>query len=61
MGKRLNEYADYFDTCRVKRNISDYTSVGEISQGETEELISEVIKFKHIVQSWIEENKPEYL
>jgi len=61
MGKRVSEYADYFDTCRVKRNVSDYTSVGEISQGETEELIAEVIKFRQIIQHWIEQNNLEYL
>lgn len=53
MGESVNAYADYFNTCRVKRNLSDYTSVGEISQGESEELIAEVMKFRRIVEDWI--------
>ncbi len=61
MGESVNEYADYFNTCRVKRNTSDYTSVGEVSHGEAEELIAEVIKFREIVQNWIKKNNSEYL
>lgn len=61
MGEMVSEYSDYFDTCRIKRNVSDYTSVGEISQGEAEELIIEVVKFRQVVEDWIERNNPEYL
>ena len=61
MDKTVSEYTNYFDICRVKSNVSDYTSVGEISQGEAEELIAEVIKFREIIQRWIEKYNPEYL
>jgi uncharacterized protein (UPF0332 family) len=61
MGESISEYADYFDTCRVKRNISDYTSVDEISRGEAQELIKEVIGFRKIVRNWIGENHLEYV
>lgn len=61
MGDSVMEYSDYFDTCRTKRNISDYTSADEISQGEAVELIDEVIKFREIVLHWLENKPPEYL
>jgi hypothetical protein len=61
MNDSIKEYADYFEVCRVKRNISDYENVDEISQSESVELIMEVIKFKQIVLRWIEEYKPGYL
>lgn len=61
MDDSLDEYANYFDTCRIKRNKSDYTNVDEISQGEAEELIEEVEKFKNIILGWLKKNSPEYL
>jgi hypothetical protein len=61
LGDGITEYSAYFDTCRVKRNLSDYTSSGVVSLGETEELISEVSKFKGVIQTWIQKNTPEYL
>jgi len=47
---------DYFDSCRVKRNISDYDRAGEISKSEVEELIEEAKKFKEIVKEWVKRN-----
>ncbi len=61
MDDSVKEYSDYFEVCRVKRNISDYENVDEISQTEAEELISEVTKFRRIVLQWIEKYKPEHL
>lgn len=61
MGETVSEYACYFDVCRVKRNVSDYANVNEISQSEAEELIEEVIKFRKNVLRWIKKKNPEYL
>ena len=56
LGDEISEYTDYFDTCRLKRNHSDYTSAGVVSLGEVEELIDEVVKFDEIIRSWMEKN-----
>ena len=61
LGDDIAEYADYFDTCRLKRNHSDYTSAGAVSLGEAEELIDEVIKFEELIRNWINEKYSEFL
>lgn len=56
MGKDYYELADYFDSCRAKRNITDYTSSGEISMAEAKELIKEAEKFLKVVLQWLKTN-----
>lgn len=51
-----DSYADYFEACRVKRNVSDYDSSGAISEKEAEELLQEVLSFKSVVENWLDEN-----
>ena len=59
MGKKYRSLIEYFDSCRVKRNISDYDRMGEISESEVEELIEEAINFKETVKEWVETNFPD--
>lgn len=61
MGKEYYDLADYFDSCRAKRNITDYSYAGMISEKETCELIAEAEKFMKIVKGWIRRNYPELL
>lgn len=61
LGKDYVELADYFDSCRSKRNITDYDYAGVISKKETEELIREAIKFKKFVLKYLQDNYPQYL
>ncbi|MDH5683777.1 MAG: SAV_6107 family HEPN domain-containing protein [candidate division WOR-3 bacterium] len=56
LGKEYNELADYFDSCRSKRNITDYDRAGEISETEVKELIDETLKFKAFVINWVKKN-----
>ncbi len=56
MGKNYYELADYFDSCRAKRNITDYTCSGEISEAEAEELIKEAEEFLKVVLQWLKTN-----
>lgn len=53
MGEGASDFSDYFEVCRVKRNVSDYSTADEISVGEAEELIHEVSEFRKIVLEWI--------
>ena len=53
--------ADYLDSCRAKRNVTDYGYAGGISESETEELISEAEKFLKIVLNWLKKNYPHLL
>lgn len=61
MGKDYFELADYFDDCRAKRNITDYTSAGEISDSEATELIKEAENFLKIVADWLKRNYSQYM
>ncbi|MFH0795483.1 MAG: hypothetical protein V2A65_00295 [Candidatus Omnitrophota bacterium] len=61
MGKEHYDLVDYFDSCRTKRNITDYSHIGGISESEVEELIEEAGKFLEIVHNWLKENFPQLL
>ena len=52
--------ADYFDSCRSKRNITDYDFVGTISDSEVEELIQESESFLEVVLDWLKKNYKIY-
>jgi len=56
MGNNYYTLADYFDSCRSKRNITDYDYAGAISELEAEELIEEAEKFLEITIDWLKKN-----
>ena len=59
MGQEYYELVDYFDSCRAKRNVTDYSYAGEISESEAEELVMEAEKFLKVVLNWLKSNHPE--
>ena len=61
LGKDFYDLADYFDSCRAKRNITDYDYAGTISKTEAQELVREAEKFLHIVLDWLKHYYPELL
>jgi len=58
LGKDYEELVDYFDSCRIKRNIADYDRAGKISEKEVKELIYEAKKFYKKIKNWVEKNYP---
>lgn len=60
-GSEYKDKADYFDSCRTKRNLTDYTLSGGISEKEAEELLQEAIKFSTEVVGWLKKNYPAFL
>lgn len=56
MGSRHYKLADYFDSCRAKRNITDYNFAGGISELEADELIREAEDFFEIILTWLNVN-----
>jgi len=61
LGKNYNDLTDYFDACRAKRNITDYTHAGEIAEKEAEELVKEGKKFLVVIMRWLEKKYPELI
>jgi len=61
LGKDYYELADYFDSCRAKRNTADYDYTGGISKQETEELIKEAESFLRTILRWLKANYPNFI
>lgn len=58
LGLSFEALTNYFDRCRVKRNIADYVGVGSISETEADDLLGEAITFTQTARAWIETNCP---
>ena len=58
MGPEIVPLADYFDTCRRKRNVTDYVGAGLISVTEAEDLLGEAREFAVQARSWIQTHHP---
>lgn len=56
MGSGYYKLADYFDSCRAKRNVTDYDYAGGVSDSEAKELIKEAEGFLEIVLNWLKLN-----
>lgn len=56
MGDTFHARADYFDSCRTKRNLSDYDRAGEISVREAEEILAEASTFREEILLWLRKN-----
>jgi len=56
MGTDVRSRADYFDSCRSKRNVADYDRAGVISETEVEAIIEQVRAFRGEVVEWLERN-----
>jgi len=61
MGNDLSVVRDYLDSCRRKRNVSEYDTTGSISEKEAIDLLALVKKFKIQVMEWLKQNHPDLL
>jgi hypothetical protein len=55
------ELADYFDSCRRKRNVADYDAAGMISNADAGELLQEVKRFHKHVLTWMSHEHPQLI
>jgi len=60
LGSNFDEIVAYLNSCRVKRNISDYEAIGSISESEVKELINVVEELHKNVKNWLKVNYPGY-
>lgn len=58
LGKSAHNYADYFETCRRKRNTIDYTFSNVATETEAKEILAQAAEFYHQVEDWITKNHP---
>lgn len=57
LGNKHASNADYLDTCRKKRNETEYDFVGNVSEEEVHELLNFCKELKIEVTAWLKKNK----
>jgi uncharacterized protein (UPF0332 family) len=57
-GKPMYKYADYFETCRRKRNTIDYTFSNVATETEAKEILVQAAEFCSQVEYWITKSHP---
>ncbi len=60
LGKPVAKLADYFDTCRRKRNTVDYNCATVVTATELQELLEQADKFRELVENWISKHHPQF-
>ena len=60
LGKPSEPLADYFDTCRRKRNLIDYDATEVVTDTEAEELLEKAEEFQELVGEWIVKHHPTF-
>lgn len=58
VGSAARAYADYFETCRRKRNVIDYTRSHVASDTEADEILNKAREFYDLVEAWIASKFP---
>lgn len=58
LGKPAEHLADYFDSCRRKRNEIDYTGATIATTTEADELLLHAKSFLKLVEAWINSTYP---
>ena len=58
LGATAGKYADYFEICRRKRNVIDYTRSHVATETETKEIVEKAREFYEFVEAWIDSKFP---
>ena len=58
LGKPADKYADYFESCRRKRNTIDYTFSNVATETEAKEILAQASQFYGEVEDWLAKNHP---
>ena len=58
LGRKCAKHADYFDTCRRKRNVLDYDAANVISDTEAKELVQKAAEFRQLIEGWMKQHHP---
>ena len=58
LGKQADKFVLFFDSCRRKRNVIDYTGVQIATSTEAAELLQRAQEFSVLAESWIRTAHP---
>ena len=59
LGSQAKTLLDYFEGCRRKRNVIDYTGVRIATATEAAEVLLHVTEFRKMVEAWIKTKHPQ--
>ncbi len=59
VGTAVRANADYFETCRRKRNVIDYTRSHVATGSEADEIVNKAREFYDVVEDWVESKFPD--
>ncbi len=59
LGSQAKTLLDYFEGCRRKRNVIDYTGVRIATATEAAEVLLHAKQFKKMVEAWIKTKHPQ--
>lgn len=59
LGSTATKYADYFERCRRKRNVIDYTKSRVASESDANEIVQQATEFYEFVEEWIDSSFPK--
>jgi uncharacterized protein (UPF0332 family) len=59
LGSTADTYTAYFETCRRKRNMIDYTHVHAATDSEADEILQKSKEFWDVVETWIDSKFPQ--
>jgi hypothetical protein len=61
LGKQADKFVLFFDSCRRKRKVIDYTGVRIATSTEAAELLLRAQEFSALVESWIQATHPLFI
>ena len=61
LGEKHKPNADYLDTCRKKRNETEYDFAGNVSEDEVKELLGFCKELRAEVLGWLKKNHKNFL
>jgi uncharacterized protein (UPF0332 family) len=59
LGSTADKHADYFERCRRKRNLIDYTRSQVATESEANEIARQATEFHEFVEDWINSTFPK--
>lgn len=61
LGAERQDDADYLDTCRTKRNQTEYDAAGRVTREEARELANFAQELRKSVTEWLRKEHPDLL
>jgi uncharacterized protein (UPF0332 family) len=58
IGSTASTLADYFETCRRKRNVIDYMTSSVATDTEADEIVQRANEFRSVVEKWVQREHP---